>query len=174
MLAAAGSFPDALSVSALAAAQGMPILLTGGDTLAAEAAALLGPDTDVLIVGGTAVVGEQVALEADAIAGEVRRIAGDGRYATSALIAEEAIARGLSDERIWLATGRSFPDGLVAGVAAGALNAPLLLIDGETFGPAAAVDLLDGLTPGLVRVDVAGGAAAVAETAIEQVTAIVG
>jgi hypothetical protein len=58
---------------------------------------------------------------------DVRRLGGEGRYATSIAIADE-----INPEPSWVfaATGANFPDALAAGAAAGSLNTPLFDEDG--------------------------------------------
>ena len=55
----------------------------------------------------------------------MRRLAGATRYATAALVRDEAVAVGMDPDRIWLATGRSFTDALTP--------APTVAALGETF-----------------------------------------
>jgi putative cell wall-binding protein len=123
-------WPDALSASGLAASLVQPILLVTRDTLPSETAQRLDGDRDATIVGGPAAVGGAVAAEIEERSAGVTRLAGDNRYATSAAVAEEAIARDIDPARTWVATGRAFPDGLAAGAAAGAAGGILVLVDG--------------------------------------------
>ncbi|MFP5322032.1 MAG: S8 family serine peptidase, partial [Acidimicrobiia bacterium] len=125
-------WPDAVAVSALAAQQGRPILLTTRDAVpaaTASAMAQLGTSA-VTIVGGTGAVSDAVAQQLSGTA-TVRRIAGATRYDTSARLAEAAVAAGATGDAVWLATGRSWPDALAAGASAGAAGAVLLLVDGS-------------------------------------------
>lgn len=135
-------WPDAVAVSALAAATGTPVLLTTTEELPATTrAALDGLDT-VTVIGGPAAVSAAVEAEAGELAGEVRRIAGDTRYETSARLAEAQRTAGLGPEALWLATGTAYPDALAAGPAAAAIGARLALVDGRAAGlpsPLAAV-----------------------------------
>ncbi|WP_370325409.1 glycoside hydrolase family 3 C-terminal domain-containing protein [Euzebya sp.] len=147
-------WPDALSAGALAD----PILLATRDALPAATAARLDDDVDVRIVGGTDAVSDDVAAEVDERAGDVSRIAGGDRYATSAAAADAAIADGAASDVGWLATGRDWPDGLSAGAAAGLV----LLVDGQDpDGGAASRDWLAAHADGLAAVRIAGGPAAI-------------
>jgi hypothetical protein len=85
---------DALSVGALAARSGTPILLTESTTLpqeTADALTRLAPK-NIIVLGGTSAVAASVLSAAAAAAGSgttTYRIAGVDRYATSVAIAEE-------------------------------------------------------------------------------------
>ena len=122
-------WPDALSAAALAAALQRPLLLTTGDQLPVESLEAIPAGADVTIVGGEDAVGPAVASALQDV-GEVRRLAGATRYDTSAAAAEEWLARGNDLSGVWLATGRAFPDALVAAAAAGQSAGLLLLLDG--------------------------------------------
>jgi putative cell wall-binding protein len=162
---AAPAWPDALSASAPAARLHVPVLLTPGDRLTPEVAAVLAdltPDR-IDVVGGTAAVSEAAAAEAaEAAGGEVVRLAGPDRYGTSAVVAEAGRAMGLDGTVAFVATGRNFPDALAAGPAAARERAPVLLVDGQdTAGSPASVGWLDAA--GLTGMVVVGGTAAVSE-----------
>lgn len=139
-LASSSSFADAVGVSALAAKQGRPILLTGRDGLPAATTAALGSlgVTSVTAVGGTAVVGENVLDALRRVNLNVARIAGEDRFATSAAVADATLAAGVSAAKTWLATGLDWRDALVAGPAAASTGAVLLLVNGQLDGSALA------------------------------------
>ncbi len=124
-------WPDALSAATLGAFESRPILLAPEFQLPDETAAKLSQDLDVTILGGTAAINADVERQIDERAGTVRRLAGDDRYATSALAATEAIARGVDPATVYVATGTNYTDGLVSGAAAGARGGFLLLVDGQ-------------------------------------------
>lgn len=132
-------FADAVAISALAAFQQRPILLTAADRLPPETARAL-RELDVraaTVVGGPAAVSEGVAAELRAMGVTVDRVSGADRYATSRAVADMALAAGMEADKTWLVTGRDWPDALAAGPAAaiGCLHhrAPgiLLLADGH-------------------------------------------
>lgn len=123
-------FADAASVSALAAHQRRPILLTAQDRVPAATARAL----DDLRVSAVTVVGGLVAVSQEAAdeLGRGRtldRLSGSDRYGTSAAVAERSVAAGLGTGAPWLATGRDFPDALAAGPGAAATGGVLLLVD---------------------------------------------
>ena len=139
VLALGTDFPDAVAAGAFAGtADPPPTLLTPRETLSAEASDAL--ETlhveRVLIVGGSAVVSEAVALELIARGYEVQRLAGPNRYATSAVVAGEALARIEGEVPIVFASGQAFPDALSAGALAGRIGGPLLLVPRDDLGDA--------------------------------------
>jgi subtilisin family serine protease len=155
-------WPDALSASGLAAGQGIPILLVSRDVLPAETAAALRTGQRATIVGGTGAVSEAVADQIRRRTGAVDRLAGRTRYATSVAVAEDAVRRGANPATTWLATGRSFADGLVAGAAAGVGGAVLVLIDGQQLdGSPDSRDLLARRRGSFASVRLVGGTAAI-------------
>jgi putative cell wall-binding protein len=122
------SFADALSVAPYAAANRLPVLLTGPDTVhpdTVDALRELGI-TETIVVGGSAAVSE-AAMES---LPSPTRVAGEDRYATSRAVAEFWAANGASFEVVGVATGRDYPDALAAGPVAGLFRGPLLLVDG--------------------------------------------
>lgn len=137
-LASGLDYPDALSAAPIAAALGGPLLLTERSTLPPVVAAELQrlAPAQVVIVGGAAVVGAEVERRVQALSLPTERVFGADRYATSrALISRFAAA----SDTLYLATGRNYPDALAAAAAAGAIAAPVLLVDGRaaTLDPAA-------------------------------------
>ena len=173
VLAAAGTFADALVAGPLAAGAGLPILLTDtAEVPQATLAALARLDVEqVLIVGGTAVVSPEVLDTVRSEGYDVRRLAGDSRQATAAEVARYAgDVVGWTPTGVVLATGADFPDALAAAPLAGALRAPLLLTGGT-----AAADAVAGLIGCRVaRVIVAGGTAVVADADVTPVVDALG
>lgn len=163
-------WPDALSASALAAVDRTPVLLVNRNRLPSETVAAMESDVTVTLIGGSAAISDDVAGQIDDTAGEVTRVFGPNRYATSAAVADLAISRGADPAITWVATGRDFADGLVAGAATGHDNAVLLLVDGQGLaGSPAAIDWLTTHRGDIAEVRIAGSTAAVSaavETAI--------
>jgi len=170
----ARGWPDALSAAGLAAPLETPILLVNANRLPAETADRLDDDTDVTIVGGTVAVSAAVAAAIDDAAGDVTRLSGATRYATSARVADEALDRGQTAAVVWLATGRNWPDALAAGPAVAATGGVLLLIDG-TNGLAGSPETRQWLTDhaeDLTAVRITGGTQAITPTVVDDVTAL--
>ncbi|MFB2583728.1 cell wall-binding repeat-containing protein [Herbiconiux liukaitaii] len=152
------TYPDALSAGAAAGSVGAPVLLTHGSASSADAAtrsalASLGARA-VTVVGGEASVSAGVAGSLGAgIA--VTRYAGADRYAAAV-----ALNRGsfTSADTVYLATGRTFPDGLTIGARAGLQHAPLYLVTGECVS----LDVLtDIVALGASEVVILGGTSSV-------------
>lgn len=141
VLASGLGFADALVAAAPAGMLRAPILLTAPDQLPGATETALGaldPD-ELVVVGGTAAVSEQVAGEAgDAADAPVTRLSGPTRFATARAInewAEDELRAdldqitdgGLVDDGLMVARGDRFPDAL-AGGPLGAARRQLLMI----------------------------------------------
>lgn len=162
-------WPDALSVAPLAAHLGRPILLARADELPAETAAAIRDRsiTAVTVIGGPVAVQEATL---NAIRGQgipVERVAGDDRFATSALVAERGLRAGLEEATVYLATGRAFPDALAGGPAAAAERSVLLLVEPTSLGAApTSRAFLSERLDALRRVRILGGTVAI-QTQVE-------
>ncbi|GAA1749436.1 cell wall-binding repeat-containing protein [Agromyces humatus] len=159
-VASGTQFADALAAAPAAAHLGGPMLLTEKWSVPTATLAELNrlAPQRIVVVGGTGAIGGSTANTLAKIA-PVRRIGGADRYETSRNIAADAF-RGASVASAYVATGRDFPDGLSAGAAAGALDVPVVLVDGKAArvdGPTTTV--LRNLGVGDVRI--AGGTGAV-------------
>ncbi len=127
-IATGSNYPDALSASAIAGAQGGPLLLVPNGsipTVVWNELVRLQPKK-IVIAGGADVVSESVAKALAKIA-PVQRASGNDRYATSRALVSSA---PISSATAFVATGRNFPDALTAGAAAGALGGAVMLVDG--------------------------------------------
>ncbi|HVJ48349.1 S8 family serine peptidase [Desulfitobacterium sp.] len=119
------NFPDALSISSVAAERGEPILLTDNDdSVPTETLNALNTlwVTDTLVVGGNAVVSD-VALKQ--LPGPVR-LAGIDRYATNRMVID---AFPSAETLNIVVSGEDFPDALVGSVLAAVNNSILYLIN---------------------------------------------
>lgn len=157
-VAAGEDFPDALSASAAAALLGGPLLLTPAAKLTPEVTAeikRLAP-AEIYAVGGASVVSKSVVTTLATIA-STTRLSGANRYSTGLAVISSTFDR--ATEAI-IATGRSFPDALSASGAAGARDAPVVLVDG--INPTVTKATLDELKRlGVAKVSIAGGVGAV-------------
>ncbi|MEE8603120.1 cell wall-binding repeat-containing protein [Euzebya tangerina] len=164
VIAAAGTFPDALSAGPYAASLDAPVLLTDTadvpDVLVDELQRL--DPSQIVVIGGTVAVSEDAASLLDEIA-PVTRIAGPDRYSTSALVSQAFAEPGV---RVVLATGEAFPDALAGGVLAGAGDGPVLLTRPGDL-PQSTAEELARLEP--AEVLVMGGPAAVADETVAAV-----
>ena len=120
IVATGKSFADSLSASAAK----LPILLVKPNaTLDIAQKALLKNMNKIYIVGGEGAVSSAYETELAAY-GMVERVFGSSRYDTSVEIAK---AFSGSVDKIVVASGKNFPDGLCGGPLAAALNVPLIL-----------------------------------------------
>jgi Tol biopolymer transport system component len=120
---------DAAAVSALAAFQHRPVLLTPATALspAVSDAITALHATSAIIVGGTSAVSASDEHSLNLLGVTTTRLAGADRWATSAAVASSAVAAGMSGPP-WLASGLNWPDAVGAGPAAAAGKGVLLLV----------------------------------------------
>lgn len=165
-------WPDAVAVAPLAAQLRWPILLTHGRALPdATAAGIRAMRADGLsgltIVGGTGAVSAAVEGALIGLHPVVDRIAGQTRYETSALVAARHLEQ-VDATTVLLASGANWPDALVSGPAAAAMQAPLLLTDpGQLVGPAA--DVIRSRE--LAGIGLIGGPVAIGDAVLDQARA---
>jgi putative cell wall-binding protein len=153
-------WPDAVSVSALAAHQQEPILLVTQEALPDPTKAALQKlgVTQATVIGGTASVSDQVASQIASMGITVTRVAGADRYGTSAAVASAATQAGLSDTKPWLAIGNNWPDALSAGPAAAKDGGDLLLVDGTSLANSpASQSWLSGQGSAVTAIRLVGG-----------------
>ena len=169
VVASGRDFPDALAGAALADAVGGPLLLVEPGVvpaLTAEEIRRLGAG-EVLVLGGPAAVGDEVAGALEDVDGvdEVRRIAGGGRAETAAAVAREVAARGGDVASVAVASGASFPDALAAANLAG----PVLLAGADVL-PGASAEVVSEL--GVGAAFVVGGAGVLGAAVEEDLRAL--
>ncbi len=162
-------FPDALSASPVAAAAQWPIYLADPDGSFVQSMTASGV-TRAIILGGTGVVPEstEASLQSVLTTAAVSRWAGANRYATSAVVASQAVEIGamryqLRANRVAMATGASFPDGLAGGPLQAKQWGPLLLTR-PTQLPAEVSAWLTARKDSVYHVTFLGGDGAVSST----------
>lgn len=124
----ARGWPDAAAVSALAAHREIPVLLTVTDRLPEATKQALQGVQHVTIVGGAPAVSPDVQNTIEAMGIDVSRLVGDGRYATSAAVADTPMLAGMDPSRLWAVTGGGWPDAITLGPAAAHADGILLLV----------------------------------------------
>lgn len=156
-IATGRDFPDALSASAAAGAEGAPVVLVDGAAAGLDSAtqALLdrfGVD-QLVIAGGTGVVSTGIEDAQIVLLGvpNVTRLKGADRYSTSV----DINTRFTSESTAYLATGLGFADALAGAALAGNLGSPLYVVPGRCV-PAAV--LTDFGRLGTTKVVLLGGA----------------
>ncbi len=162
---------DALSASGLAGLLDCPILLTDSKSLTSTTSNLLKDKgvKNVIVVGGTSAVSEDVALQIRGLGASVERVAGNTAVGTANKIYE----RGKKVEGGWgsdaiVATSTGFQDALSIAPYAYANKAPIFLTQGKpgTLTDSTASKLKDGK---FTRTIVVGGTEAVASSVDKQV-----
>lgn len=171
------NYADALSVSPYAFATGSPVVLSSpssGLSDSALKAIKKAGYKKAVIVGGASAVPASVAsqLKAQGI-GDITRLSGDTRYATSAKIAEFELKQnvGFTMDGAYLATGQNFPDALAAGALSGKHLAPLLLVDP---GAHEACSFLSKYKGEVSRVTFVGGTSAIGNAEAASITRALG
>ncbi len=116
-------FPDALSVAAHAAKEGLPILLTEKNKLSLETKVAIESlkATQTILVGGTTVVSANVEKQLP----NTTRLAGKDRYETNVKVAEHF---GVQSKHAYVATGKSYADALTGAVLAAKNDGTVLLV----------------------------------------------
>lgn len=173
VLASAFSYPDALSASALCGELRAPLLLTSWGSVPANVMAEIERvtpfDADegrVILIGGTAVIGQPVVEQLEDAGFEVSRIWGNDRYGTSLAIAEQLL-EAQDDEwagEAWLVRGDLFPDGLAVSPYAYQIARPVLLTPGDAI-PSGIAGFMDD---NIDWAGIVGGPAAISPDVVAQ------
>ncbi|NQX34912.1 cell wall-binding repeat-containing protein [Herbiconiux sp. VKM Ac-2851] len=176
-VASGETFADALAGGPVAARLSAPMLLTRQDNLpdpTRRALKELRPKR-VIILGGAAAVSEAVARSIEDVTGvKPERIGGPDRYAVSRALASSPLS-GAPAQRIYIATGRDFPDALGATSVAAKQNGVTLLVDGKAseLTPAERTSLTSlAKRPGVEAV-VVGGPSAISPSLEAAISSIV-
>jgi len=157
MVASGKNFPDALSVASIAAAKGMPILLSSKDKLPDSIKAYITNKKIPIsyIIGGTGALGSNV--EASVV--NPKRLYGADRYKTNINVIKE-FESSLNFDNIYIASGSNFPDALSGSALASNSNAPIALVD--TLLSAETLDYLKAQN--IKNVNILGGTGAVTQS----------
>jgi putative cell wall-binding protein len=162
------AYPDALSVAPLASAEGWPILITKTATLPAATASAIESSG----AGASLVVGSSSAISYD-VQDDLpspTRVGGRDRYETSAQLAAYAATHGCSFRHVALATGATFPDGLVAAPYL-ALDRGLLLLTRTDIMPPPLTSAISGNRAVIERLDAIGSKRSVNEGVLYEAAA---
>jgi len=124
-----------------------------------------------LALGGLAISGSSPAGAVPIEIGEDLRIAGDDRYATSALVAETLEDELNADlETVIVASGENYPDALAASALAGTSSA-ILLTESDSL-PSSVRDRMFRLADSVEDVYIVGGEAAVSADVEDEISEI--
>ena len=160
----AAGFYDALALSAVSAATGVPVLFTQKSSVPAATTrelTQLDPQ-EVIVGGGTAVVSNAVY----SAVGAGSRWAGGSRYSTAVKVAEKARTRGwLVGDGVGLAA--TVPDALTGAILSGMLGDPLLFTPKSSLGVDPA-SYLESYESAITSATVYGGTAALSSSVFAQ------
>ena len=167
ILARSDAFPDALAGTPLAVAKNGPLLLTPPAALnsstANEIKRVLPAGRTVYLLGGSAALSQGVADEVALLGYKVSRLSGPDRYSTAVSISKQFG----TPAKIFIATGMSFQNALISGVAAaGTGGVVVLTADGNM--PVATRTYIDSF-PSAERIAV-GAEAATADPSATRIT----
>ena len=161
VLARGDDYADALAGVPLAYKLDAPVLLAGNDRIFGETLKeieRLGA-SKVIILGGTNAVSETISTQLEEKGYKVKRVAGNDRDETAALIASEVAPKGA--EKVVVANGMDFPDALSVASHAAKQGLPILLTGTNKLSEATktAIDSL-----GVKETIVIGGTSVVSES----------
>ena len=128
-------YPDALTAAAAGGALGAPVLLVDGQTGTnlpdSVLSALSATTKSAVVIGGEGAVRTRISTNL-AKSFSVTRLAGASRYETNTAV-NDYIGTRTSEPvtRVWIATGKDFPDALSAAVPAGVGSQRLVLSNGS-------------------------------------------
>ena len=131
VIASGENFPDALSISGIAAQLNMPVILIGKNGLSTDTQTYINGirATNTYIVGGTDVVSKNI----DAQVANPIRLAGADRYETNIKVLDQFKAV-LNLDTVFLATGKDFADAL-SGSALASKSASPVILTGNNLTP---------------------------------------
>lgn len=128
VIASGQKFPDALTISSLAARDGIPILLSKKDSISKNNLKDISDWSikKAYVAGGEASVGKvPVDTVSELIAAKPIRYGGEDRYETAQIIAKNVLPKASIGV---FTSGEDFPDALAAGPMAANRKAPVLLV----------------------------------------------
>ena len=174
LVASGSAYADVLS----AAATGNPVLLVS-DALSDEQKTFLkglGHNDQYFIIGGTAVVSEDVVTTltsrdyVSAVKKDVKRVAGDDRYTTNLAVYKAFKDTAFKSNTIaYVVTGTGFADGLIAASNAAAYGPnPVVLVSADNVETANTIIKQVGVTEN-GKIFVYGGTAAVSEETVQKI-----
>jgi len=132
-LASGADFPDALSISSYAAAEGIPLLLTEKKAVPETTLTTLSElgVKKVTLIGGEGVIAPEVHTQLESLGYSVDRLAGADRYGTNLKILNSL---SFNTNVVYVATGSKFPDALAGAALAAKNHNPIVLAPSKAFG----------------------------------------
>ncbi len=132
-LANGNNFTDSLSIAPLALREGYSLVLTDGINLTINVSKILNNAEEVVIVGGPNSVSSNIENRLSTGGKKVSRIYGGDRYDTSMKIANNYYG---STDYVLTASGNNYADALTGTTLANKLNAPIILVNGNSLNSA--------------------------------------
>lgn len=125
VVATGEDFPDALSISSIAASNGFPILLTKTNSIPEEIKSYLSSNTFAVsyVIGGPGVINDSVLTGLQ----NPKRLYGNNRYDTNIAVLKEFYT-SLNLSNVYIATGKDFPDALATSALTPITASPLILM----------------------------------------------
>jgi putative cell wall-binding protein len=119
-------FPDALSISPIAAQKGMPIILVPKDNLPESVKSYISSKeiTKTYIIGGSDIISDSVVNEFPAF----ERIDGNDKYLRNIAVLIK-FQGDIKLDKVYLATGENYPDALAGSALAQVTSSPIILIN---------------------------------------------
>ena len=171
-VATGANFPDSLAAGATAARSDSPLLLvnTTSVPLATEVQLRRLRPSRIVVAGGSVAVSEQVLSQLRLITGVTpTRSWGANRYDTAEALTRLAWPSG-SAPTVWVASGQTYQDALIASAAAAVNDQPFVLVNGGGALSSGQSNLLSALAPTSIKVVAAPGA--VSAAVLQQLGAI--
>lgn len=150
------SYPDALSVAAIAAREGMPIYLSQQGSLSNQVRPIMNEVDHWVVAGGSQVISGNVTAVLNNNGETVRRLSGANRFDTNKAVIDHY---GLSSNQLHVATGDEFVDALTGSVLAGERNSAVALVRNDRHMIANVLDI--AADNNITQFTVFGGTAAV-------------
>lgn len=132
VIANGDNFPDALSISSIAAYKGYPVFITPFNNLPSKTEEKIKEikPSKIYVIGGSSSIGSGIEDKLKQISNDVVRIQGKDRYETSMNICK------YFDENldnVVIASGEAFPDALSGTALSAKLKAPIVITDGNNI-----------------------------------------
>ena len=173
VVATGKNFPDALSISPIAASNGWPIFLVRDDIQADFKDYLIkNKPSMIYVIGGSGVISDSMKNQVKSILNygddKVVRLGGVSRYETSKIINSTFIKK---TNKVVVATGQNFPDALSGSVYAAINTYPIILADSSNSS--SAIDYMNYIyNNDVIHIEALGDKGAVDEKTISQLTSL--
>jgi putative cell wall-binding protein len=176
VVASGENYPDALSISSIAAHNGWPILLVSQNKIPDSIKATLNSikPSKIYIVGGTGVVSDGIQSQFQPLLPGVQseRLAGSDRFETGMKIIEKFAQ---SPQTLYLATGFGFADALAGSALGSKTGDPIVLVNQDWINiPAQLTSYLSSLHSSNINPDIVsfGGTGVVSELVVSKIASV--